>query len=392
LILLSGLAPPAAAQDRPIKLLLDTTAVWDANVFRVPESNTDPQFVTRGLTGRSDRFATTKFGLKFDKSYAQQRVTFEAGQSATRYDKFAFLDRNALNYQGAWQWHFTPRISGTLSADRSETLIGFDDTTALVRNVRVSRNKGFSVDGWLFGGWHLIAGLSESETKSTSAFAAQPDFTQTSGDLGLKYLAASGSFLSFTQRARKGSYTGRVVDLVNFLDSGFTARETELAAEWKVSGKSSLNGRLTSISRHHSHVPERDVSGYAGDLRYAWTPMGKLAVNVSATRTLIPFTPDTRTSYRVDDTLSVSPVWTVGPHTTLSVNAFRRTTDYLGPVVPVTGPLRRDALRSIQVAASWTPHPKVTLRASVQRDRRQSNDATFNYDDAITNLTASLAF
>ena len=47
---------------------------------------------------------------------------------------------------------------------------------------------------------------------------------------------------------------------------------------------------------------------------------------------------------------------------------------------------------SRQLAASWTPHPKITLRASVQLDRRQSNVAAFNYDDAITNLSAFLVF
>ena len=386
------MAPLATAQERPLKVLLDTTSVWDANVFRVPESNTDPQLATRGLTGRSDRVATTHFGLRFDKAYAQQHVTFEAGQSATRYDKFAFLDRNAFNYQGAWQWHLTPRISGTLSASRSESLVAFDDTQTLVRNVRVTTNRGLSLDAWLFGGWHLLGGVSESVSKSTAVFAAQPDSTRTSGELGLKYLAASGSFLSLTQRARKGSNTGQAVDLVNFVDSGFTVRETELAAAWQVSGKSSLNGRLTSISQRHANIPERDFSGYSGELRYAWTPTGKLAVNFSATRILSPFTQGTSSTYQVNDTFTVSPVWTVGSHTTLSLTAFRRTSDFLGPVVPVAGPLRRDTLQSIQVAASWAPHPKVTLRASLQRERRQSNDAAFNYEDAIANLSASLSF
>ena len=391
MIILSGLAPPAVAQDRPLKLSVDTTVVRDANVFRLPESITDPQLAL-GLSGRSDRFSTTRVGLQFDKSYAQQRVTFEAGESATRYDKFVFLNRNAFDYRGAWQWHATPRISGTLTVDRSETLVGFNDTRVLARNVRVIRNQGLTVDGWLSGGWHLLADVSETEIKSTTAFAAQPDFTQINGALGLKYLAGSGNFLSFTQRARQGSNTGQTVDLVNFVDSGFTVRETELAAEWKVSGKSSLTGRLTRISRHHEHVPQRDFSGYAGDLGYLWTPMAKLTVNVSANRNLIPFAPDTRTSYKVDDTLSVSPVWTVGSHTTLSLAAFRRTSDFLGPVISGGGPLRRDTLRSVQLAASWAPHPKVTLRASVQRDRRRSNDSAFDFDDALTNLTMSLVF
>ena len=392
LIILAGLAPPAAAQDRPLKLLLDTTVVRDTNVFRVPESDMDPQLATRGLTGRSDRISTAHVGLRLDKSYAQQRITFAVDQSATWYEKFAFLDYKALNYQGAWQWHLTPRISGTLSAERSESLIAFDDTRALVRNVRVTTNRGLSLDGWLFGGWHLLGGVSESVSKSTAVFAAQPDSTQTNGELGLKYLAASGSFLSFTQRARKGSNTGQAVDLVNFLDSGFTVRESELVGAWTLSGKSTLNGQLTHVTRRNDNIPQRDFSGVSSNIQYRLAATGKLSLELSAGRSVAPFTSGTTSSYRVDDTLAFSPVWTPTSRTSLRLNATRRVSDFPGPVGLVAGPARRDTVRSLQLAASWTPHPKVTFSASVQRDRRQSSDATFNYDDDIASLTASLAF
>ena len=360
-------------------------------MFRLPESITDPQ-LAQGLTGRSDRISTTRVGVHFDKTYSQQRITFDAEDSAIRYEKFGFLNRNALNYRGAWQWRFTQRISGTLAVDQNETLVGFDDTRALARNVRVIRNKKATVDGWLSGGWHLLAEMSDTEVKSTTAFAAQPDFTQTSGGLGLKYLAASGNFISLTQRVRQGTNTGQPVDLIKFVDSGFSVRETELAAVWNVNGKSSLIGQFTRVSRHHEHVPQRDFSGYAGDLSYVWTPTGKLTVNVVANRILIPFAADLQTSYKLDNTLSVSPVWALTSRTSLSLAAFRRTSDFLGPVIAIGSPQRRDTLQSVQLAASWSPHPKINVRASVQRDRRRSTDSTFDYDNALTNLTMSLTF
>ena len=207
-IFLSGLAPPAVAEDRPLKLKLDVSTVSDANVFRVPDGITDPQLATRGLSGRSDRYSTVRFGLRGDKSYALQHFTFDVGQSLTKYDKFKFLDREAYNYQGIWYWQLTPRISGTLSTDRSESLTGFDDTLSVVPIFRATRNQAFTVDAWLFGGWHLLGGASESEQKSTSAFAAQPDSTQTSTELGARYVAASGNSITYTQRWRDGRIGG----------------------------------------------------------------------------------------------------------------------------------------------------------------------------------------
>ncbi|MBC7803877.1 MAG: outer membrane beta-barrel protein [Candidatus Parcubacteria bacterium] len=390
-IVLSGLAPLAGAQEQPLKLILDVNTGADSNVFRVPDSNTDPQLATRGLTGRSDRSSTTRFGLRVDKLYAQQRVFFEGAQSATRYEKFAFLNRDSLNYQGAWYWQLTPRISGTLSASRSESQLGFDDTQALGPTFTINRNEGLTLDVWLFGGWHLLAGLTESERKSTTPFVAQPDSTQINRELGLRYLAPSGNSISFTHRLQEGK-VGNAFAPAAFIDDRFTASESELAGVWTLSGRSSLTGRLTHISREHPNVPQRDFSGYAGDLRYLWTPTGKLAINVAATRALSPFTLDTRTSFRVDDTLSVTPVWAVSSHATLSLAAIRRTSDFLGPVVPFVGTPRRDTFTTLQLVATWLPHPKISFRASVQRDRRQSSDAAFNYDADIANVAATLTF
>jgi len=394
LILLSGFIPTASAQgqDRPLKLLLDTSLVWDANLFRAPESNTDPQLASRGLSGRSDRIATTHFGLRFDKSYAQQRITFDAGQSATRYDKFAFLDSNAFNYKGAWQWHLTPRISGTLSADRSESLVGFDDTRVLTRNVSITTNRGLTLDAWLFGGWHLLGGLSQTVQKSEALFAPRPDFTQRTWEYGFKYITGSQNSISLVERRSRGVNTGQAVDFVNLIDSGFTVRDYVLAGNWRLSGKSTLSGQLTHTARRNNNIPQRDFSGVSSNLQYGWSPTGKLSLAVSAGRSIAPFTSGTASSSRVEDSLTFSPTWTPTSRTSLQLNASQRVSSFPGAGGLAAGPARRDTLRSLQLTASWTPHTRVTLSATVQRDRRQSSDGALSYEDAIARVTASLAF
>ena len=117
---------PAAAADWPFKLRLTSTVTWDANLFRIPEGAPDPQ-LTRGISGRSDRFVATQIGLRFDTSFSQQTLTLDAGATATRYEKFGMLNRDALNYLGAWDWRLGPRISGKLSANRSESQVSFED-------------------------------------------------------------------------------------------------------------------------------------------------------------------------------------------------------------------------------------------------------------------------
>lgn len=388
------LSASAAAQEGPLapfQLRLLSANTWDANVFRLPAGAPDPQ-LAQGNAGKADRYSALTYGLRFDKSYWQQRFVVDLSRTETRYDKFTSLDRDTFNQRAQWDWRLGSRISGTLGAERSEGVIDFEDTAGVQQIVTKTANRNFSVDGWLAGGWHLLAGFSDSERENSAAFAASPSNTQTNAEIGVSYVARSGSAATFTSRSSRGSNTGQAVDLVTFLDSGFTVRENELKATWIASSASTLNARLTLIERRHEHVPQRDFSRYAGELGYAWKPTGKLGLNAFARRNVAPWTADTSASFRIDDTLSIAPSWQVASHTTLRMSASRLTSSFEGPVAPLAGPLRRDVLRSVLVGADWLPHRSVTLSATVRRDQRSSTDALLKFNATVATVNAALTF
>ena len=332
--------------------------------------------------------------MSLDKTYSLQRFLFDVTETATRYDKFSLLNRNTFDYRGEWQWSLSPRISGSLSTDHTESVIGFEDITqGFQRNVRTLDNHVASVDGWLFGGWHLLGGVSQLDRKNNLTFLALPNVQQTSEEFGLRYVAESQSSVSAVTRSRQGVIPGQAVDTaIFFLDNEFTVRESEVNATWIASAKSTLAGRLTRIEYRYPNVPQRDFSGTAGEMRYAWTPTGRLVLNVSALRNISPWTPDTSTSFRVDDTLAFTPTWQISDKIRVRANASRAVSNYLGPVVTGLGPTRRDVLLSEQLAVDWLPHRKLTLSASLRRDRRSSNDAAFSFDATIADLSATLVF
>lgn len=391
-VLVAAMLPRvAAAQQDLLRFRLETTPTIDSNVFRVPDGVSDPQ-TARGIAGKSDLFNTTTFVLSFNKTYAQQAVLLELGQSAVRYDKFSFLNRNATNYRAAWQWRLTPRVGGTLSADSADSVIGFDDTQSQALIITTTSNRNVSVDGLLFGGWHLLAGAGHSERKTSVVFLAAPSSSQVSGEFGVRYDAAGRGSISLVRRSARGTNTGQEVDLVNFIDSGFRTRETDLRATWVLSGKSTLNGNLGWTERRHENVPQRNFSGTNSGVSVAWTPTGKLSIGASVARAVLPFSTGTSSTYRVDDTLALTPVWRISEKVNLSMRASRRKSDFLGPVVAAAGPDRRDVENSLQFGADWSPSAHVTLRASLQRARRTSTDAALLFDDTIASMSASLTF
>lgn len=390
------LALPAAAQDadRTLVLRAGTTAAWDTNVFRQPESAPDPQ-LERGISGKADRVTTSYVGLHVDKPYAQQRLQLDVSQTATRHAKFSFIDRDTFQYHGGWLWTLTPRISGTLSADHSESAIDFADITSPSPqlNVRTTDDRAVNLDGWVSGGWHLLLGAASKDLKTSQLFLAQPGSSVKLGSIGLEYVAESGNSISALRRSTRGEYAlPAEISLLNSIGRDFAVEESGLTWTWMVSGKSTLNGQLFRMERRTVDVPQRDFSGTTGQLAYVWLLTDTLTLNVSAIRNLMPWTADTQASYRVDDTLAIAPSWKISNQIDVYLRASRLVNDFRGPIVPVTGPLRRDVLRSVEVGMHWSPLRNVAFGATLRRDRRSSTITDFEFEDTVAGLNVALTF
>jgi len=381
--------PPIAVQEHPVMALIGSSITWDSNVFHLPDS-VDPQ-AQLGRPAKSDRISATYAGLRVDKPYAQQRFLLELTETVYRYDNFSFLDFNALQYQGSWQWHFTPRVSGTLAADRTQALVNYTDfRDPSTRNVRTVENRLLSVDAWLFGGWHLLGAARQQVAKNSAQFVQLGSSRVTGGEGGVKYVAGSGSSVTFNLRSVAGHFTDRAPDPVTLVDDGFRRSESELLLTWIVTGKSTLDGRLARVDYHSSHFAERDFTGSAGRLGYRWAPTARLSLNLAVSRDLQPWQDDFA-SYRVDKRLSFGPRWQLGARTALTMTLDQAASDFRNPVVPA-GPDRRYAFRSVQLALDWQLLRNVSVKASLQRSRQTSTDPAVPFNATVATLDASLMF
>jgi exopolysaccharide biosynthesis operon protein EpsL len=384
--------PAAADQADTINFTLNDTMRYDANVFRTPDY-VGPQ---PGRTTKGDHINVMTAGFKVDKPYAQQRLQLDATKSITRYNTFSTLNSDALNYRGAWLWTLTPHLTGVLSIDRAQAQIPFTDISGTQRNVRTTENRNLTIDGWVSGGWHLLGGLGHAESSTEQTVLSTPSYQADRFEGGVRYVAASGNTISFTQRSIKSETINLQLDPVNLIETNYRDTESELKGTWKPSGNSSFSGTLTQKKRSNDHFSQRDFSGTAGELGYAWTPTGKLTFNLAARRTILPYAAYGNTvqnsTYQVNDTLSLGSVWQIDAKFTAHINLTRMHSDFLGPVFAVTAPARSDDYRSALIGLSWAPIRLLTLNASLQRDSRDSNNASFQYTDTIGMVSASVTF
>ncbi len=369
------LAQPAMAQS-PVTLRFGSVVAWDANVFRLPDSDTDPQRA-RGISGRSDRLTTTSFGLNVAKSYSQQNFVLDVNSSARRYEKFSFLNSENLSYLGEWQWRFSQYVSGTLRATRSETPVEFEGTRSRESNKLISDSRIFAITVAPFASWQLFGRASQSETNYARPIPEQRDTSQSGFEGGLRYVSASQGTISVSHRSLQGTPA---------------REESELSMDWPVTGQSTLSGRLARLEQHYSATPERNFSGMAGGINHRWTPTGKLSLTVSAQRSLAPFIQANQSSYVVNNSLSVAPTWQLSEKVGLSMAASRVVSDYRGAVGPQVLPARRDTVQSVSVSASWTPVRAASFTATLLQDRRDSNGPQIPFSTRVASFNAAFSF
>jgi exopolysaccharide biosynthesis operon protein EpsL len=387
----AGLAAAAdlPVSDKVLNFVTGGSITHDSNLFRLP-SSISPQ-TALGSSTKSDTIATAYAGLRIDKPYAQQRFQLDLTETLYRYDNFSHLNFNAFDYRGAWLWHLTPKLSGTLSAERTQTLVPFEDYQRLSRqrNVRDNENRTFNLDWWAFGGWHLLLGVSSIEQKSESPFLAEADFDLIDYQGGVRYESAAGNSIAFVQHWRDGDYANRIPDQVNLIDSSFRESESEFRLNWKISGHSSLGGRVGWLERRHDAFPQRDFSGVVGELGYGWTPTGKLRFYLAAKRNIDALV-DLFSSYRVNNTFLFTPSWRATEKLTLSLPLARIDSDFRGAVAP--GVSRSDTLHSIKLNADWVPTRNISLSAGVQKAERSSNIPTADFDTSIVYIRGGFRF
>jgi len=216
-------ARPAAAD---FNVVTGGSVTYDSNIFRL-SSSADPQ-TALGRTSKADVTKLFYAGIKYDKQYSLQRLQLDVTQSWSRHVDFPRLDFDSLEYRANWQWYVTPKLSGTVHADRSKALVSFEDFSGTQRITRINETRRFSLDANPVGGWHALGGVSEKVQSSSQRVLASLDYRLAGPELGVKYETRAGGFLMYTHRSRDGDYLNRDLDPVALLDNRFVETEDEL--------------------------------------------------------------------------------------------------------------------------------------------------------------------
>lgn len=373
----------AIADERdPLNAIAGVTREYDNNLFLLESGK------------QSDRVTKAYAGIQLDKLYSLQRFKVNYTINASRYQKNTRLNFNAHNYDATWLWSLTPRLTGKLYADRTETLNSFQDfrnfNASTIRNIRVSQTQHFEADYSPHGVWHLLGGFTRNEARNSESFIQQDNLSSIALDAGVRYDFRSGSSITLMAHKRNGDFERKTPNFASLLDTGYEENEAEARLNWLLSGHSRLNLRTAYIRRNHDTFSQRDYSGMVGSLDYVWVPTGKLQIGISANSFLAAFW-NIDSSYTRENTLGISPVYNISDKIRLTGFAGISERRFLGDgLVPSTN--RLDKARNLRAGIDWLPWRNLTLGADVRYSERDSNIVGFDFTDTIVGIDANFLF
>lgn len=369
---------------------------YDDNLFRQVSGNEE-----------SDIINSLSFGVKIDAQYSLQRFRLNAGITRNRYRTNDRLDWDNKNYGASWSWAITPRLTGTLAANRSEQQVSFNDILVNNNNpnsiqqiIQSSRNESFLFDYNVFGGWHVLGGASQQRQKNSQSFQQDPTFTTKGLDLGVKYAFRSGSELTLMNHNRRGDNDDRVLGPNPVFDNKFKINETELILNWLLSAKSTLRTTFGYQKREHDTLSVWDYSGFQGGLAYQWTPTGKLRVNVDLSSRLGAFQSiddfgNVDNSYTRTNTFSIRPVYQysskISFNGNLSYSQRKFEGDENGAVNSATA-RKEDDRYAVGVGMNWQPRDYASVGINLSHEKNDSNNDLFDYKAKSATLSGNISF
>lgn len=371
-LLALGIVPAALAQTSDgLTLSAAYSMQRDDNLFRLPDG-VDAQAVL-GRPGGAETIDITSLGLRYGKSLSLQRIELGVSLVDYRYRTYSRLDLLATNYDVTWRWALTPRLRGTVVAERDESVNSFNDTSVLTRgNQRVRRYQGVDALYEIDGVWRLLGGVQSTRNQNEQPLVGEDSYLLRSADMGLRYEARSGS--SVTARLRNGSgntFNGAALP-TTLRDEDFDQREGVLDVRWLPSEKTTVDLNLVRFDRTHARLALRDYSGTNTALSLRWAATAKTLWTLQWASDLSSYQ-TTNASYARTERLTASYLWQVAARTSLQASVSESRRRYLGAPPGQQADTQRDTTRDASLGLRWNATRNLSLNASLQRTQRSGN-------------------
>lgn len=353
----------------------------------------DNNVLRQSSNEQSDTAWTAGAGLTYNKAFSLQRLRADVQWDTWRYNNHSELNFDTLNYALAWDWSVTPRLHGTVSADRRQFREVVSDPVSFSNLIgkRTERNELAEGAFDVAGPWQLLAGVSHTRAESTVPFSwdGLPDINYVQGGVG--YQASSGSSLALRYKHGDGKYSDPTFANFTALNSNFKENEVELAARWAYSGRTTIDGRISHVKREHSAAPQLDFSGERAALNVNYQFTGKTRLQGGWLHDVTAA--GLSTGGHVDsDRLFIAPVWNATAKTSLNLRYDYTRRDWKDVQFGSFDAGRADKLEQLQAGVDWQALRTILVSGYIREEKLHSSIPGAGYRATVYGVKASASF
>ncbi|MET0264239.1 MAG: XrtB/PEP-CTERM-associated polysaccharide biosynthesis outer membrane protein EpsL [Duganella sp.] len=392
-LLMSALfAAPVAAQEKVVPK--DTFQPYVAAMVNYDDNLLRRDTNARAEGGYSDTYKTTLIGLGVEWPIGRQILTADVKATKVNFNRFSQLDYNGRDGFVDLNWRVGNHFSGNVGAKYLEALASFADFPTAELNVRTV--KTVYADGkWQFHpSWRATAGINNKKYHFDLESQRFNNRSEDTSDVGIDYLAKSGSFIGLLARRLDGKYD---VDNIGpggvVLRNGYTQDSLNININWLASGVTQVTFLGGYAKRKHDSNSLRDVNGAQGRLIANWTPRASVKV-VGAVWREFSASEGVFVNSAIATGASVDAAWLITSK--INVNGQLRTEkrDFEPlPGVPIFSDLT-DNTRMATLGVTYEPVRQISLNLNTFHTSRSGSAAAFtnSYRAKGIGFSASVKF
>lgn len=357
---------------------------YEANLFRLPDNA--PSF--KG--DRSDVSTSYEAGVLFERPIGRQKLSGRIEASRVNFATYNQLDYNGKDMLADLEWYIGNHLDGHLGISYAQTLTSFSDFHISERNLRVQRRE-YVDGGWrLHPSWRLRGGYSEQ--KSTYSLASQKfnDRTEQDANVGIDYLASTGSRIGLQLGRQKGIYPNHVLFGTIPFDDSYTQDELKLNVQWIFSATSQFQMLAGEARRKHSFFQGRDANGVNGTANFNWSMLQRLTMKSSVWRRFAAVESNF-VSNSMNTGANLSAQWELSGKVAAQASVRQEKRDFIPIPGTPAGLNLDDRTRSVSAGLSYQPLRLVQLGVNLYRETRSSSSRT-DYHTHGTSFNASIQF
>jgi exopolysaccharide biosynthesis operon protein EpsL len=360
--------PALAAPDQVVRPYVGYAVAHDDNVLGVDGS---------GDASSASRIAEA--GVLLDKRIGQQALSAALQFTHTIYEQLPELDNDGKDLRLNWNWHLGTHLDGNLGTSYVQALAPFVNFHDRERNLRSERRE-FADGGWLLHpSWRVRAGVSR-DTLAYDLDAQQAgNRVENVGELGLDYLASSGSTIGTQLRHTRGQFPNRQqIDALS-VDNSYDQDELKAKIDWLITGKTRLQFLGGLVERKHDAFAARDYRGVNARMNANWQASAKLGVTLAGWRE-IGALDDVTASYTLNQGMSLGSTWDASDKLRIDGQLKRETSDYSGTAA-IASILseRMDSVSRASFGLVYKPTAHLRLGVQAYHAERRSNLAGNSY-------------